>query len=82
MRGTHPYKPGQHLAICDLCGLRFLSGKLRKDYRGLMVCKADYEQRHPQESLKAGKDRIKVDNPRPQGQDRFLQPGEVTPDDL
>lgn len=77
-----PYRPGDHLAICDSCGLRFHGSELRKDYRGFMVCQNDYELRHPQESIKVGKERIKVDNPRPQTADRFLEPGEVTAEDL
>lgn len=80
--GGKPYRPGDHLAICDICGMRKMGSELRKDYRGLMVCKDDYETRHPQETLKVKKDRISVSNPRPQGEDRFLQPGEVTPEDL
>lgn len=82
MQKSPPYKPGQHFALCDLCGYRFLSGELRKDYRGMMVCKDDYETRHPQESIKVKKERIKVDNPRPQTADRFLEPGDVTVEDL
>lgn len=79
---TKLYRPGDHLAICDSCGLRFYGSELRKNYRGFMVCKDDYETRHPQESIKVKKERIKVDNPRPQTADRFLEPGEVTAEDL
>lgn len=80
--GGKPYRPGDHLALCDICSRKFYGSELRKNYRGFMVCKDDYETRHPQESIKVKKERIKVDNPRPQTEDRFLEPGEVTAEDL
>lgn len=46
------------------------------------MCSRDYDVKHPQESLKVKKDKITVSNPRPEGVDRFLEPGEVTPEDL
>lgn len=46
------YKPSQWNAICDICGFEFKSEKLYTDWRGLKVCKKDYEQRHPQDLLK------------------------------
>jgi hypothetical protein len=65
-----------------VCGLKFYGSELRKNYRGMMVCKDDFETRHPQESIKVKKERIKVQDPRPQTEDRFLEPGEVTAEDL
>jgi len=39
-------------AICDVCGFEFLSGKLEKRWDGMMVCKDDFELRHPLDYLK------------------------------
>ncbi len=46
------YKRGQWLAVCDVCGLQYHSGQMRKRWDGLMVCKDDYETRHPQEFIR------------------------------
>lgn len=35
------------LAECDLCGFVYYSSQLRKNWKGQMVCKYDYEPRHP-----------------------------------
>lgn len=48
---------GQWNAICDRCGLEFKSGKLRKDWQGLMVDAKCYEQRHPQDLLRVRPER-------------------------
>lgn len=51
------YKPGDHNAICALCGGKFKASELKwnnqiNDY----VCQRDWESRHPQERLRATKD--------------------------
>jgi hypothetical protein len=56
--------------------------ELRKDWRGFMVCNKDYEPRHPQDTVKVSADRIVVDDARPEVTDIFLEPGDVTPEDL
>jgi hypothetical protein len=47
-----------------------------------MVCKRDYEPRHPQDSVQVKQDRIIIDNARPEVTDIELNPGDVTPEDL
>ena len=76
------YKPGDAYAICDSCGFKFMLSELRKDWRGFMVCKDDYEPRHPQDTVQSTADKIVIDNARPQVTDVFLDPGDVTPEDL
>jgi hypothetical protein len=76
------YRSGDHLAICDSCGMRFYGSQLRKDWRGFMVCKDDYEPRHPQDTVQTRSDRITVSNARPEVTDIFLNPGDVTVEDL
>src|SRR5574341_879122 len=46
------YKPGDWNAICDVCGWKFKASELLKRWDGAMVCKADFETRHPQEVIK------------------------------
>ncbi len=63
---------GSWNAICDVCGFKFKSYQLRPRWDGLMVCKEDYETRHPQEMLKAKPEKIKPPWVRPEPPDRFL----------
>lgn len=76
------YKPGRHRVICDLSGLEFYSDEMRLRWDGLLVHKSHWEPRHPQDFLRARKDRIKPLGPvRPEQEDRFMQ-GNRTGDDL
>lgn len=76
------YRPGDALAICDSCGFRFHLSELKKDWRGFMVCNKDYEPRHPQDTIQTKKEKIVVKDARPEQEDRFLEPGDVTAEDL
>ncbi len=58
---------GDYNAICDVCGLKFKAS----DLRGLMVCKNDYEQRHPQDFLRVRSDDPSVPWARPEPEDIF-----------
>ena len=51
MRNTW-YSSDEWKAVCDVCGFYFKSGKLRKRWDGLMVCKEDWEVRHPSDYYK------------------------------
>lgn len=44
--------PGTWATICDVCGFRFPSSKLKKRWDGLMTCETDWETRHPQTLIK------------------------------
>lgn len=46
------YVSGSHNIICDVCGVRFKFGDVRKRWDGLIVCHKDYEQDHPQKYLR------------------------------
>lgn len=67
-------KWGDWNAICDICGFRFKASELTKDWQGLMVCKQDYEQRHPQDFLRVRPDNPAVPWSRPEGADQFINP--------
>lgn len=68
--------------ICDICGRKYKSFELRKQWDGLMVCAQDYSSRHPQDMVRGIPDRQAVPVSRPEGTDRFLSTNEVTVDDL
>lgn len=72
---------GQHYAICDRCGFRFLSGELRKTWDNLLVCSKDWEPQHPQEKIRGVKERS-IKDARPETEPIYLNPGDVTSDDL
>jgi hypothetical protein len=47
------YKPGVWNAVCDVCGFKHKSDQLTKRWDGKMVCKADFETRHPADLFRA-----------------------------
>lgn len=70
-------------AICDRCGFVFEHAQLRREWTGLMVCQDDFDRRHPQEFVRGVRDSQGIrPNMRPEPEDVFLNPGDVTPDDL
>ena len=48
----YTYTPGDWNAQCDVCGRRWKASQLRKRWDGVMVCKDDFELRHPQELIR------------------------------
>jgi len=76
------YRAGAHYVICDICAGRLLNTEAKKNWEGLLVHPRCWDPRHPQELIRARKDKISVKDSRPEGQDVFLNPGDVTRDDL
>lgn len=64
---------GDYNAICDVCAQKYKASQMRKRWDGLMVCPHDYENRHPQDFLRAVPDRQAVPWSRPQTPDVFVQ---------
>ena len=56
---------GNWNALCDVCGFKFKALDLKRDWRGLMVCKDDYELRHESDFLRVQKEKITVEFSRP-----------------
>ena len=52
--------PGGYNCVCDVCGLKYKASDLLKRWDGLMVCKYDWEPRHPQEFIKVVPDHTKL----------------------
>lgn len=47
------YKHGQYNVQCDVCGIEYKSGQIKKRWDGLMVCKRDWEERHPSDFFRS-----------------------------
>jgi len=64
---------GNWNALCDSCGRKFKALDLQKRWDGLMVCREDFEQRHPQDLLKVQREKIAVPWSRPYAaEDTFI----------
>jgi len=73
---------GDSNAICDVCGFKFKHSQLRKRWDGAMVCRADWEPRHPQDSIKIRPERNNVNDARIQPEPHYVAVGENTADNL
>jgi len=73
MRRTY-WRSGEHSAICDICGMKFKASKLRLRWDGLMVCRDDFEVRHPQELIRSIPDQNKLSWTRPEAVDKGSTP--------
>ena len=49
---------GNWNAICDSCGRKFKASSLMKRWDGLMVCKEDFEVKHPQLSIRIPEENV------------------------
>jgi hypothetical protein len=66
-------KLGDWNVVCDSCGRKFKASTMRKRWDGFLVCKDDFEVKHPQLSLKVHGDKQTVPIPRPEAEDQFLE---------
>ncbi len=64
-------KIGDHVAECDVCRFKFHASDLKERWDGLMVCKQDWEPRHPQDFLRTPVDDQSVAWTRPASADTF-----------
>lgn len=46
------YKKGEWNYTCPVCQQVYKSGNIRRRWDGLMVCKTDWEPRHPQDMIR------------------------------
>lgn len=75
--------PGPHVrGICQRCGFEYPLHKLRREWTGLLVCKEDYDVRHPQDYVRGVRDEQAVRNPSPDPTPVYIGVGDVTGDDL
>ncbi len=73
------YVLGDYNAICQMCGFKYKASELRKRWDGVMVCKKDYEPRHPQDFIRAIPEQAQLPFTSPEPPDRFLAVGEIIP---
>lgn len=61
------YAAGKYAyGLCDICGQRYRLNDLRKNWKGFMVCSADYEPKEPQLfPLRHTADATSLRDPRP-----------------
>lgn len=69
---TTRLKWGDWNAICDVCGFKYKASQMYKRWDGLMVCKEDWETRHPQDLIKIPKDIQSTPWSRPEPADVFI----------
>jgi len=68
MRVTSPnsgvsFRHGGAYGICDECGMKFRLSEMRRRYDSALVCREDWEPRHPQEFVRGRADRIRYPGP-------------------
>ncbi len=66
------YKPGDWNLICDVCGTKIKASESKRRWDGLIVCKRDFEFRHPMDFIKARTDKISVPFSRSEPVDQFV----------
>lgn len=81
MRKTF-YRKGDYNIIDDRTGFKIKRSQARMTWDNLLVDKRGWEIRHPQDFLKGKSDNQSVSQPRTEGEDSFLSPGDVTIEDL
>ena len=58
IRKTHVL--GQNLITCDVCGCKYLSSEIMQTWDGRLTCKKDFNEKHPQLTVKPMKETSKV----------------------
>lgn len=64
MRTTY-FKSGEWNVVCDVCSEKIKSSDARKRWDGFITCPQCYEERHPQDFVRARQDKITVPFQRP-----------------
>lgn len=79
------YRPGDYYIIDDWTGFKIRASESVKTHDGLRVHRDSVGEEtmpHPQDRVRARADRQIVRDARPEPPDVFLDPGDVTADDL
>ena len=66
------YVSGDWNLLCDVCAKKIKASESKKRWDGFIVCKEDYEQRHPMDFIRSRADKISVPFTRPQPEDQFV----------
>lgn len=65
------WRPGRWSAICDRCGFRFHSDRIKTEWTGLKVCGSCWETRNPQDFLRLHPEKIVPNWTRPEATESF-----------
>lgn len=76
------YVAGTFNATCDICGFVYKRNRMRKNWKGQLVCREDYEPKHPQLTIHTPVDRIAVQDARPHPEDPANLDAPVSASDL
>lgn len=76
------YVHGTNNVICPVCGFKWKSREMIHRWDGQWVCKYDWEPRHPLDFVRAILDDQSVEISRSEQADVFINPSDVTVDDL
>lgn len=76
------YRHGSHNVICDVCGRKFKRHEVLYRWDGVLVCRADWEPRQPQDFVSGVADSQNVQDVRTENADYFVSTNEITPEDL
>lgn len=80
--GGSYWRSGDFNQICEISGFKVKRSECKKTWDNHWVRKCDWEPRHPQDFVRGVVDKIKVDDPRPEGVDVFVSDNEVLAEDL
>jgi len=73
---------GGNRCVCAICGKRVKCNELKKRWDGILVCREDWEPRHPQEFMQPSQKAPNENEGNPESLDIFINPGSVKPSDL
>lgn len=71
---TNYFKKGVWNVICDVCGVQYKSDEVLKRWDGMIVCKSDFEVRHPLDFIRSITEHSDIPFTRPEGADSFVGP--------
>ena len=88
MSNQNRYRHEDANKICDVCGFKYKASEMQKRWDGLQVCRYDYEDRQPQDTIRSRADKQRVDVARPESTARVtywngtsMVTGDVDPTD-
>jgi len=82
MGNTDYYYPGGYNVICDRTGFKIKSSQAKKEWTNAVVREGSWEERHPQDFVRAVPDNQQVEDARPPQEVSFLSVNQVTTTDF
>ena len=65
------FRLGDYNAVCDECGFKYKASQLKRRWDGAMVCREDWEPRHPQDFVRGRPEGQALPYTRPEQVDEF-----------